>query len=1032
VRIPDAERKQVTVLFADVAHSMDLAERFDAEQWTQIITGLFEAGAEAVRRYGGTVDKFTGDGLMALFGAPIAQEDHAARAAHAALALLSAAADYAAKARSEHAVELHVRVGLNSGEVVAGDVGDSGFTAVGHTVGLAQRMESLADPGTVMLSEHTAALLSGRFDVRDLGRVGVKGAVAPVGTFALGAATALSPGGRPRTGSARLVGRDAELATLEAALSGAQEGRAQVIGIVGEAGAGKSRLCDELARRAGELGVIVRRAAGVAHATSVPLLPILQWFRDYFAITDADSPADIRERIRARLLALDAGFEPDLGLLFDFLEIPDPDLPRTQLSPEARRRQIVDLIRRVTARRSELHTLLLILEDLHWFDPQSVEFLEAWLPSFPGTRTLIVTNFRPEFQAPWARYSYYRQIPLSPLDSGAVDELLGELLGPDASLNHLSAQLRQRTGGNPFFAEEIVRSLAGDGTLVGAPGAYGLGKAITEIRVPPTVQAVLAGRIDRLDWRNKTVLQTAAVLGRTFAEPILATVTGLASADLADALRVLCVEEMLQQAPDPGEYRFWHPLTQEVAYGTLLAATRRRHHVGVAQALIDSAPTRHDQLAAVIATHFEAAGDDLEAARWQIRAGVNALRTDVAEAQRRWRSALEHLASVPESADAMALGARTRYFLVRNGGRSGAMEPAEAARLFAEARPMAERLNDPALLMGLFIAEGSVHIYAGDTAASRRSWLEGRRLADESGQTGLRAFGNATVGVATSYTGSLAEARRAVEQALDLCAGDPLTGVVEAGYSVFDFAHWASVIISVPAGRLAEARKLARLTVALYDQRPVVEWRSWTLTMLTQLADASGEPRDLDDAEPAATEALRAIQDSGNIDGTVRALQAIAIIALLRGNLDLAADTVEEALGLVEKHRRRLEHPRLLANAARIHLARNDVKAARASAEEAVAVANFQGSHVVECFARAVQCRVWRESATGAADVDVARLALEAGERLAAELGADTYAAFLAEERARLNGGDLAAAAAAYDAIGATGHAARIRRELAG
>ncbi|HUR75868.1 MAG TPA: AAA family ATPase, partial [Sporichthya sp.] len=997
----------------------------------QIISGLFEAGAEAVRRFGGTVDKFTGDGVMAVFGAPVAQEDHATRAAHAALALVSSARDYAAKIHAEHGIDLQVRVGLNSGEVVAGDVGASGFTAVGHTVGLAQRMESLSEPGRVTLSEHTAALVTGAFELRDLGRVGVKGAVAPVGTFELAAPAAHSPG-RRRAGSARLIGRDAELATLEAALTNAQEGRAQVIGIVGEAGAGKSRLCEELARRAGERGVIVRRAAGVAHATSVSLLPILQWFRDYFAITDADSPAQIRERVGARVLALDPQLEAELGVLFDFLEVPDPTEPRSQLSPEVRRRQVVDLIRRITARRSELHTLLLVLEDLHWFDPQSVEFLDAWLPSFPGSRTLIVTNFRPEFQAPWSRFSYYRQIPLVPLDVAAVDELLGELLGSDASLTPLAGQLRERTGGNPFFTEEIVRSLAGDGTLIGSPGAYRMGRASGELRVPPTVQAVLAGRIDRLSWREKSVLQSAAVIGRTFAEPILATVTGLEPSELADALRTLCVEELLQQAPDPGEYRFWHPLTQEVAYGTLLTATRRRHHLRVAQALIDSSPGRHDHLAALIATHFEAAGEDAEAARWQIRAGNYSLRTDVAEAQRRWRAAIAHLDAVPDAPDALELGVRARSRLLRFGARIGT-DAATAARLLAEAQAAADRLGKPSVSIDLAISAGSAWLWTGDARGAIASYTEAADQAQQAGDVALSALARAGAALAAPYAGPLHPGLAHIAEIFRLCGGDPQMGTERNGFSVYDAIHTIQAYLDALAGSLDEARRLNDVALSLYGQRPTAEWSSWALSLVAPVADWTGDPALVDEAGRAAERARNVADDSGNVAAGVRALQASGIAALLAGHPADAVDAFTEGLARARKHRSGLfEEGNLLAHLARGLLARTDVVAARAAGTEAVAVARRQRAAVVECFAHLIRARIWRETSAGPSDIEVARESLTAGERLAVDVGADTYAAFLAEERARLDGGDLTAVAAGYETIGATGHAARIRAEVAG
>ncbi|HUR73243.1 MAG TPA: adenylate/guanylate cyclase domain-containing protein [Sporichthya sp.] len=1030
---PEGERKQVTVLFADVARSMELAERLDADEWTQIMARLFEICRAAVESFGGTVDKFTGDGVMALFGAPVAFEDHAWRACHAALRLVADAETFASEL-TRRDVEFGVRVGLNSGEVIAGAVGDSAYTAVGHTVGLAQRMENLSVPGEVRLTEATAALISGGFLLRDLGRHPVKGSSAAVGVYALVAAVAGPRGAaRRRTGSALLVGRHAELATLELALKEAQNGRFQLIGIVGEAGAGKSRLCDELARQAAESGVVVRRSAGVAHATSVPLLPVMGWFRDYFAVADSDSPEQVRAKISSRLLGLDAAFEPDLGLLYDFMEAPDPDRPVARLAPEARRRRVLELIRRVTARRSELTTLVILLEDLHWFDRQSVEFLDAWLPSFPGTRTLILTNFRPEFQPPWSRRSYYRQIPLPPLDSGAVTQMLADLLGPDPSCASVAEQVLDRTGGNPFFIEEIVRSLAGDGTLTGTAGAYRSNRPDVKIRVPPTVQAVLGGRIDRLPSVDKVVLQAAAVIGRTFTETILAAVADLGGDELNDALSSLCAEELLQETESAGEFRFWHPLTQEVAYGTLLASARRRRHIAAATALIDSGPERHDELSAVIATHYEAAAEDLEAARWQLRAGNHSLRSDLNEARRRWQASVSHLqATEHDSRDALELGLRARARLLRFSARVGA-EVGEVDRLLAEARPAADRLGDPAVLADLAIATGSARFWAGDAAGANSAYREAIAHADRAGDLALQALARGGLALIAPYVGPVAVGREMCQEIFALCDGDPLMGVARIGFSIHDTAKFIQASVEAQAGRLDAADRLIREVVDLFGERPSPEWECWNLSLAAQVAYGLGEPAQADEAVQASAQCLRLAHDSGNVAAGVQARQAAGLAALIGGDAASAAVAFTTGLAEARAHRCGLqEEASLLAHLASAQHAVGRTVAARLTVDEAVAVAGHQGAAVIECLAHLVRARVWRETATGEADLAEARRSLAAGDALVSVSGARTYAAFLAEERARLDSEGLTAVADAYDAIGATGHAARIRAEVAG
>jgi predicted ATPase len=310
--------------------------------------------------------------------------------------------------------------------------------------------------------------------------------------------------------------------------------------------------------------------------------------------------------------------------LFDFLEIADPDRPTSPMAPEARLRRLFTLLRRIIERRSERETMVILLEDLHWFDAASEEFLQMLVESYPGTRTLVLTNFRPEFQAGWMRHSYYRQLPLVPLGSVAVRELLQELLGSHPSLQQLSDHIVERTGGNPFFVEEVVRTLIEEGTLQGGASAYQLTCSLEDLRVPPTVQSLLSARIDRLAVKDKQVLQTAAVVGRTFSEPVLRQVTGLHQEDLGSSLRGLCSAEFIQEEAlyPVAEYRFWHPLTQEVAYGSLLGERRARIHAAVAGAISSLEPERADERAALLAQHWEAAGDALEAARWNARAAL--------------------------------------------------------------------------------------------------------------------------------------------------------------------------------------------------------------------------------------------------------------------------------------------------------------------------------------------------------------------------------------------------------------------------
>ncbi|HET9591678.1 MAG TPA: adenylate/guanylate cyclase domain-containing protein, partial [Solirubrobacterales bacterium] len=574
----DAERKQVTVLFADVSGSMDLAEHEDPEEWRKIMQRFFSLLAGSVNRFEGTVDKFTGDGIMAIFGAPVAHEDHAQRACYAALRMLDDVAAYAAELRRAKGLNFSTRIGINSGEVVAGAIGEGSYTAIGHTVGLAQRMETLAEPGRAYLTEHAAELARGFLDLRDLGEFEIKGASRPVQVFELAGV------GQARTrldlaaerGFSRFVARERELERLQAALRRAGEGEAGAVGVVAEPGIGKSRLYHEFVQRCRSEGTEVFEAQGQAHGKSIPFMPILQMLRAFFGIEDGDSEQTAREKIAGRALLLDASFAEDLPLLFDFLGVPDPDRPVPQMSPEARQRALGEVLCKLVGNPSRKKTLMLVFEDLHWVDEGSQAMLSGLIDGFGGTRTLVLANYRPEYTPPWADDPCWQALELAPLRREDTRELLRDLAGDDPSLDGLDEPIHERTAGNPFFIEEIVRELAESGYLVGERGAYRLARPIEGARVPVTVQAVLAARIDRLDPDSKQLLQVASVLGKEVSGEALAMAAELDEEEMDRALGELTDGGFLYEAEIYPQrlLAFRHPLTREVAYGTQLAEQR--------------------------------------------------------------------------------------------------------------------------------------------------------------------------------------------------------------------------------------------------------------------------------------------------------------------------------------------------------------------------------------------------------------------------------------------------------------------------
>src|SRR5262245_63003724 len=453
----EGERKLVTVLFADVRSSMAIAERLDPEEWSEIMQRVFRILAAGVERFEGFVDKFTGDGIMALFGAPIAHEDHAQRACYAALHLRDALKTYSDELRLARGLDFAVRIGLNTGEVVVGTIGDDlrmDYTAQGHTVGLAARMESLAPPGGVCVSEATARLVAGYVTLRDLGTSQVKGVSEPVRVFELqgiGQVRSRFDLARAR-GLTRFVGRDDDMAVLEQALAQARAGNGQVVGVGAEAGGGKSLLCFGLVERCRGRGLMVLQGAAVAHGRNIPLLPILQIFREYFGIAEQDSERTAREKIAGRLLLIDEGLREFLPVLFDFMAVPDPDRPARGVDPDARQRQLFNVMRRVVGRGQG--AAVTFVEDLHWIDAGSAAWLEQMVDAAAGSKTMLLVTFRPEYHAPWMQKSWYRRLPLLPLSPQAIQELLRDLVGADPSIAGLAAAINACMDAKPSLAAQ--------------------------------------------------------------------------------------------------------------------------------------------------------------------------------------------------------------------------------------------------------------------------------------------------------------------------------------------------------------------------------------------------------------------------------------------------------------------------------------------------------------------------------------------------------------------------------------------------
>jgi class 3 adenylate cyclase len=599
-RAMEGERKQVTVLFADLKGSTELIRDLDPEQAQAILDPALHTMMDAVHRYEGTVNQVLGDGIMALFGAPVAHEDHAVRACYAALAMQDALRRYADQVRRTHGLTVQMRVGVNAGDVVVHAIGNDlhmDYSAVGLTTVLAARMEQLATPGSILLTAATLRLVEGLVQVTPLGPVPVKGVDEPIDVFELVGASAIRRRLQAAVarGLTRFVGRQTELAALYQAVARAGAGHGQVVAAVGEAGVGKSRLVYEVVHSHRIQGWRVLESASVSYGKATPYVPVLDLLKRYTHVEDRDETRTIRAKVTGQVLTLDEALQETVPALLWLLDALPEEHPFLNLDPPLRRRRTLEALKRVLVRESQVQPLLLVFEDLHWIDTETQALLDSLVDSLPTVRLLLLVNYRPEYQHGWGSKTYYTQLRLDPLPLANAEEFLQVLLGDDSSLVPLMQLLIARSGGNPFFLEESMRTLVEAGVLVGERGAYRLATPLDSLQVPVTVQAVQAARIDRLPPEEKRLLQTAAVIGTEVPLPLLQAIADLPEATLHRGLAHVQAAEFLYEArlfPDLA-YTFTHALTHEVAYGTILQERRRTLHASIVEA---SETLYHDRL----------------------------------------------------------------------------------------------------------------------------------------------------------------------------------------------------------------------------------------------------------------------------------------------------------------------------------------------------------------------------------------------------------------------------------------------------
>ncbi len=758
-----AEYKQVTVLFADVVQSMAIAVAVGTERLREIMTELVNRAAAVVQRYGGTVDKFTGDGIMAVFGAPIALEDHAFRACLAALEIQARAGELAAEIEARDGVALLLRIGLNSGQVIAGELasGTASYTAIGEQVGMAQRMESVAPPGGVMVSESTARLVEGAA-LGETEMVRIKNRDDPVPARRLLRITALPR----RTGpsDSTLVGRDWELAALGAMLDRAVGGLGCVVAVTGQAGIGKSRLVSEAVNLAKSRGVDVFSTFCESHATGIPFHVIGRLLRAVGQVSGLDDRS-ARARLRDKIPDADP---QDMRLLDDLLGIAGPDVELPQIDPDARRRRLTALIN--TALLARKHPAIIVVEDAHWIDEVSESMLADFLPVIPQTNSLVLITFRPEYQGALWPVTGAQSVALAPLNGSERSTLVADLLGTDSSTGAIREIIADRAAGNPFFTEEIARDLADRGVLRGAPGAYVSTAEIGEVTVPATLQAAIAARIDRLGPAAKSTLFAAAVIGTRFSPELLTSLA--ATATIEELIKAELIDQVRFTAR--AEYAFRHPLVRAVAYESQLKSDRAVLHRRLAAAIEAHEPELSNQNAALIAEHLEAAGDFHAAYGCHMRAATWATNRDIAAARVSWDRAGRIANALPaDDPNRSAMQIAPRTMLCATAYR---VRMTVTADHFDELRALCDAAGDKASLAIAMAGLVANRAYEGRMREASQLASEVMALIESIGDPNLTVGLSFAAIYAKLETGDFPDVLRWSQRVIELADGDPARG----------------------------------------------------------------------------------------------------------------------------------------------------------------------------------------------------------------------------------------------------------------
>jgi class 3 adenylate cyclase/predicted ATPase len=876
IRAPEGERKAISVLFADIKGSMSLIEDLDPEEAQHIIDPALELMMDAVHRYEGFVAQSTGDGVFAFFGAPLACEDHPQRALYAALRMQEASRRFAEQLRREKGVNLQIRVGVNTGEVVLRSVRKddlhADYVPVGHSTSLAARLQTLANPGAIIASEATYKLTEGYFEFTPLGEVRVKGVSEPINVYEAKGVGPLRTRLQlsARRGLMRFIGRREELEAMRRALDQAKDGHGQIVAVMGEPGVGKSRLCYEF-KLVSQSNCLVLETFSVAHGKGYPYLPLIDLLKSYFQIVPQDDERRRREKVMGRVLALDRSLEDALPYLFSILGVAEPSAMLEEMDPQRKRQRAFEAVKRLLVRESLNQPVILLFEDLQWIDAETQAFLMFLSDAMASARMLLLVNYRPEYQHGWGSRTYYTQLRLDPLKQEDAEAILTTLLGgnsgdKNSELQPLRALIREKTEGNPFFMEEIVRSLFDQGVLVRDPGGVFPTKPVTEVLIPPTVQGVLTARIDRLAAAEKDLLQTLSVIGKEFPAQLLTRVAVLPETRLRGLLSRLQTEEFLYEQPAFPEpsFMFKHALTQEVAYNSLLIERRKTIHERVAHGIEIVFNDHIDDHFSELAHHYSHSGNTGKAIEYLRKAGQQAVqRSAYVEAISQLTTALELLKTLPASSTRdqqeltlrIALGAP--LVITRGYGVP------EVETVYTRARQLYEQLDDASQFLPELFSLWRFYFVRGAYQIAYEMAQRFPRLVQNVQDPRLLLPGQLALGSTFFRLGEFSTARDHLEQ-----------GIVS-----YDL----------------QRHRLSQVEAALYGAEPGVMVRAYSAWVLCHLGY-------VDQALQRSQEAVALAQELSHPYSLAYAMQFAATVHRLRRDAQAARERAEAVLTLASEH----------------------------------------------------------------------------------------------------------------------------------